>query len=79
MILRYILKIRGQQRNMCGVLSFFSIPFHLLLDNMKMRKDMTAQNLLPLPLVEMFTTNGDLEDQDHLKYVILKIKIRSRS
>ena len=50
---------------MCGVHSFFSIPFHLLLDNMKLRKDMIAQNLLPLPLVEMFTTNGDLEDQDH--------------
>ena len=46
---------------------------------MKLRKDMIAQNLLPLPLVEMFTTDGDLdlEDQDHLKYVILKIKIRS--
>ena len=25
----------------------------------------------------MFTANGDLEHQDHLKYVILKIKIRS--
>ena len=25
----------------------------------------------------MFTANGDLEDQDHLKHVILKIKIRS--
>ena len=25
----------------------------------------------------MFTADGDLEDQDHLKYVILKIKIRS--
>ena len=61
---------------MCGVHSFFSIPFHLLLDNMKLRKDMIAQNLLPLPLVEMFTKDGDL-DQDHLKYVILKIKIRS--
>ena len=46
---------------------------------MKLRIDMIAQNLLPLPLVEMFTTDGDLdlEDQDHLKYVILKIKIRS--
>ena len=46
---------------------------------MKLRKGMIAQNLLPLPLVEMFTTDGDLdlEDQDHLKYVILKIKIRS--
>ena len=33
---------------------------------MKLRKDMIAQNLLPLPLVEMFTTDGDLdlEDQD---------------
>ena len=40
---------------------------------------MIAQNLLPLSLLEMFTTDGDLdlEDQDHLKYVILKIKIRS--
>ena len=44
---------------------------------MKLRKDMIAQNLLPLPFVEMFATDGDLEDQDHLKYVILKIKIRS--
>ena len=40
---------------------------------------MTAQNLLPSPLVKIFATGGDLdlEDQDHLKYVILKIKIRS--
>ena len=32
-------------------------------------------------LIEMFTADGDLdlEDLDHLKYVILKIKIRSRS
>ena len=28
-------------------------------------------------LMEIFTADGDLEDQDHLKYVILKIKIRS--
>ena len=27
--------------------------------------------------MEIFTADGDLEDQDHLKYVILKIKIRS--
>ena len=66
MILRFILEIRGQQPNMCGVHCFFLIPFHLLLENMKLRKDMIAQNLLPLPLVEMFTTDGDLEDQDHI-------------
>ena len=59
MILRFISEIRGQQPNMCGVHSFFSIPFHLSLDNMKLSKDMIAQNLLPLPLVEMFTTDGD--------------------
>ena len=28
-------------------------------------------------LIEMFTADGDLEDQDHLKCVILKFKIRS--
>ena len=38
---------------------------------------MTAQCLLPS--VETFTANGDLdlENRDHLKCVILKIKIRS--
>ena len=52
---------------------------------MKLRKDMIAQNLLALPLVEMFVKDGDLdledhdldlEDQDHLKYVKY---LRSRS
>ena len=40
-------------------------------------KDITADQCLQ-SLVEMFTADGDLdlEDQDHLKYVVLKIKIR---
>ena len=46
-------------------------------DNIKPPKDMKAQCLLPI--VEMFTADGDLdlEDQDYLKNLILKIKIRS--
>ena len=41
-------------------------------------KDIKAQCLQSL--IEMVTADGDLdfEDQDHLKYVILKIKIRPR-
>ena len=56
--------------------SLIFIPFHLMHDNMKLLKDMTVQCLLPS--VKTFTTNGDLdlEDQDHLKRLILKIKIR---
>ena len=42
------------------------MPFHLVHDNVKLPKDMTAAQCL-LPSVKTFTGNGDLnlQDQDH--------------
>ena len=51
--------------------SVTSMPFQLMQDDMKLPEDMTAQCLLPS--VETVTANGDLdlENQDHLKRLIL--------